>query len=105
MASRPLARLAVLTAVAAAALAPMAAAAADADLPDGLHCDVLDCRNDTDHDYAVSGTMQCEYTDTDGSGSSVGEDFADIVPAHSLYRLSGCLGGQSPYLRSIDWIR
>ncbi|MVU83708.1 hypothetical protein GPX89_41550 [Nocardia sp. ET3-3] len=80
-------------------------AAADVELPDGLHCDVLDCRNDTDQDYAISGSMQCEYGDSDGGGNSSTEDFADIVPAHTVFRLSGCLGGQSPYLRSIDWVR
>ncbi|MFE3188078.1 hypothetical protein ACFXHA_03660 [Nocardia sp. NPDC059240] len=102
MAIRSYARPAVLAAIAAAALAPIAPAAADVALPDGLHCDVLDCRNDTDRDYVVSGDMQCEYSDADGGGSSGSEQFTDVVPAHSLFRLQGCIDGQSPYLRSID---
>ncbi|WP_040809014.1 hypothetical protein [Nocardia concava] len=78
------------------------AAAADAVLPEGLSCDTLDCRNDTDHDYVVSGYMECVYSDFDGGPTSGSEQFIDIVPAHSLYRLSSCIDGQSPYLRSID---
>ncbi|GAB2537125.1 hypothetical protein [Nocardia heshunensis] len=102
MAFRSHARSVVFAAIAAAALAPAAPAAADVALPDGLHCDVLDCRNDTDRDYVVSGYMQCEYSDTDGGGSSGSEQFTDVVPAHTQYRLQGCIDGQSPYLRSID---
>ncbi|MEC3956147.1 hypothetical protein VMT65_24130 [Nocardia sp. CDC153] len=102
MTARPLARLAAFTTLAIAALTPMAAAGADTALPDGLHCDTLDCRNDTDQDYVVSGYMQCEYSDADGGGTSGSEQFTDIVPAHSLTRLLPCIDGQSPYLRSID---
>ncbi|WP_433590420.1 hypothetical protein [Nocardia sp. CA-145437] len=102
MAARTLARLAVFTGIAGAALAPAASAGADAELPAGLHCDVLDCRNDTDTEYVVSGYMQCEYHDSDVGGSSGSEQFVDFVPAHSLYRLSSCIDGQAPYLRSID---
>ncbi|APA99135.1 hypothetical protein [Nocardia seriolae] len=94
-------RATVLTGIGCALLAP-GIAAADTDLPEGLHCDVLDCSNDTDRDYVVSGHIQCEYTDPDGGGSSGSEQFIDIVPAHSRYRLSGCIDGQAPFLRSIE---
>lgn len=97
-------RATVVAGLGGALLVPGAAiAAADAVLPDGLSCDTLDCRNDSDHDYVVSGYMQCVYSDFDGGGGASGsEQFIDIVPAHSVYRLSSCIDGQSPYLRSID---
>ncbi|MGW4248445.1 hypothetical protein [Nocardia sp. NPDC004722] len=104
MALRSYARPVVFAAITAAALAPIAPAAADVALPDGMRCDVLDCRNDTDREYVVSGSMQCEYSDPDGGGSSGSEQFTDVVPAHTLFRLQSCIDGQSPYLRSIDEI-
>lgn len=104
MALRSLACLLLLAGSAAAALAPAASADEDVALPAGLHCDVLDCTNDTDTTYTVSGYMWCENSDADGNGggSSEQDPFTDKVPAHSRYRLSSCTSGESPYLRRID---